>query len=429
MNTYQETLDYLYSRLPVYSRIGAAAYKKDLDNTIALCNILNNPQNNFKSIHIAGTNGKGSTSHILAAILQQAGYKTGLYTSPHLKDFRERIRVNGKMIEKNFIIDFAEKYKRDFEAIQPSFFEMTVGLCFEYFKVQQVDIAVIETGLGGRLDSTNIITPRLSVITNISFDHKDLLGNTLEKIAAEKAGIIKRNVPVVIGETQSESKNIFIQKAEEENAPIHFADKMWTVTTSIREKEILKLKIENTIQKIQTEYELDLTGDYQKKNIITILASVAQLRLSGFSISESSLHNALAHVKQITGLRGRWDILSNDPLTITDVGHNEAGIKEVLQQLSHYAGRKIHFVLGFVKEKDVSSILRLFPKEQTYYFCKPGIDRGMDAVTLQQKAQEAGLKGKIYPSVTSAVFAAKASAGKNDVIYIGGSTFVVSEIF
>lgn len=417
MNTYGETLNYLYSQLPMYSRIGAAAYKENLDNTIALCNILGNPQKGFKSIHIAGTNGKGSTSHILAAILQQAGYKTGLYTSPHLKDFRERIRVNGKMIEEDFITEFVCKYKNDFKDIQPSFFEMTVGLCFNYFKEQKIDIAIIETGLGGRLDSTNIITPLLSVITNISFDHKDLLGDTLEKIAGEKAGVIKRNVPVVIGETHIETKDVFIRKVKEQNSTIVFADDEYNRTLFNNHQDLIEY------------FSLDLIGYYQKKNILTVLASVEQLRKAGYKISNSALHNALSHVKQITGLRGRWEVLSTEPLTIADVAHNEAGIKEVLQQLSHYANRKIHFVLGFVKEKDISAILNLFPKEQTYYFCKPDIDRGLDTVTLQQKAQEAGLKGKIYPSVASAVSAAKASAGKNDVIYIGGSTFVVSEVF
>ncbi len=413
---YEQTLQYLYSQLPMYSRIGTAAYKDNLDNTYALCNILGNPQKDFRSIHIAGTNGKGSTSHILAAILQQSGYKTGLYTSPHLKDFRERIRVNGKMIEERFVTEFVSKYKSDFENIHPSFFEMTVGLCFEYFKEQNIDVAVIETGLGGRLDSTNIITPLLSVITNISYDHKDLLGDTLEKIATEKAGIIKRNIPVVIGETHKETKDVFIKKAKEQNSVIVFADDKNNHTSFNNHQDLLKY------------FSLDLAGYYQQKNMLTVLASVEQLRKSGYKISGSALHNACAHVKQITGLRGRWDILSKEPLTIADVGHNEAGIKEILQQLSHYTNRKIHFVLGFVKEKDISSILKLFPKEQTYYFCKPSIDRGLDIVTLQQKANEAGLKGQTYPSVLSAVSTAKKSADNNDIIFIGGSTFVVAEI-
>jgi len=411
----------------MYSRIGAAAYKEDLHNTIALCNTLNNPQQHFKSVHIAGTNGKGSVSHILASILQQAGYKTGLYTSPHLKDFRERIRVNGKMIEESYVVEFVERYKNDFETIQPSFFEMTVGLCFEYFKEQKVDVAVIETGLGGRLDSTNIITPLLSVITNISYDHKDLLGDTLEKIAVEKAGIIKRHVPVIIGETQPETRNVFSEKAKAENAPIVFADESASVV-EVKSNDSLHISVQNSKLKILHDYLLDLIGSYQQKNILTVLASVEQLRRVGFKISESALHNALAHTRQITGLRGRWDILSREPLTITDVGHNEAGIKEIMQHLLHYGNRKIHFVLGFVKEKDISSILKLFPVNQTYYFCKPVIERGLDTVTLKEKATEAGLIGDAYPSVAAAYSAAKNSAGKDDIIYIGGSTFVVAEV-
>jgi len=423
---YSETLDYLFSQLPMFHRIGAAAYKADLNNTIAICNRLNNPQNNFKSIHIAGTNGKGSNSHMLAAIMQTAGYKTGLYTSPHLKDFRERIRINGEMISEKKVIDFVEKYSKQFEEIKPSFFEWTVGLSFKFFEEEKIDIAVIETGLGGRLDSTNIITPLLSVITNISYDHKDLLGDTLQKIAVEKAGIIKQNIPVVIGETQSETKNIFIQKAKEHSAPIVFADEHFKISEKKYSgfNQTLTVTAENKSQ----DYTLDLSGNYQQKNICTVLAAVTELRKQNFNIPDEQIHHALLNTKQITGLRGRWEILNSSPLTIVDVGHNEAGIMEVMEQIHSLKKETVHFVLGMVGDKDRKNILQLLPKNFIYYFCKPNIPRGLDEKILFAEATSIGLKGKYFPSVQSAYDEAKKNASENDLIFIGGSTFVVAEI-
>lgn len=423
---YSETLDYLFSQLPMFHRIGAAAYKADLNNTIAICNSLNNPQNNFKSLHIAGTNGKGSTSHMLAAILQTAGYKTGLYTSPHLKDFRERIRINGEMIPEKKVIDFVEKYSKQFEEIKPSFFEWTVGLAFEFFAEEKIDIAIIETGLGGRLDSTNIITPLLSIITNISFDHKDLLGDTLQKIAIEKAGIIKQNIPVVIGESQSETKNVFIQKAREQNASIVFADEHFKVTRKIYSGHLQTLTV--TSENKSQEYTLDLSGNYQQKNICTVFAAVTELRKQNFKITDEQIHQALLNTKQITGLRGRWEILNNQPLTIVDVGHNEAGIKEVMEQIHSLKKETVHFVLGIVGDKDRKNILQLLPKNFTYYFCKPNIPRGLDEKILFEEATAIGLKGNYFSSVQSAYDEAKKNASENDLIFIGGSTFVVAEI-
>ena len=410
----------------MFHRIGAAAYKADLNNTIAICNSLNNPHNNFKSIHIAGTNGKGSTSHMLAAVLQTAGYKTGLYTSPHLKDFRERIRINGEMIAEKKVIDFVEKYSKQFEKIKPSFFEWTVGLAFEFFAEEKIDIAVIETGLGGRLDSTNIITPLLSIITNISFDHKDLLGDTLEKIAIEKAGIIKPNIPVVIGEFQSETKNIFLHKAKELTTPIVFADEQFKV--SGKNYSGFKQTLIVTSKNKSENYTLDLSGNYQQKNICTFLAAVAELRKLNFIITDEHIRQALANTKQITGLRGRWEVLNNQPLTIADVGHNEAGIKDVMEQIHSLQKEEVHFVLGMVGDKDRKNILQLLPKNFIYYFCKPNIPRGLDEKVLFEEATTIGLKGKYFRSVQAAFNEAKKNASENDLIFIGGSTFIVAEI-
>ncbi len=410
----------------MFHRIGAAAYKADLNNTIAICNSLNNPQNNFRSIHIAGTNGKGSTSHMLAAVLQTAGYRTGLYTSPHLKDFRERIRINGEMISEKKVIDFVKKYSKQFEEIKPSFFEWTVGLAFEFFAEEKVDVAVIETGLGGRLDSTNIITPLLSIISNISFDHKDLLGDTLQKIATEKAGIIKQNIPVVIGESQDETKNVFIHKAKELTAPIVFADEHFKVSKKIYSEFHQTLSV--TSENKSKEFTLDLSGNYQQKNICTVLAAVAELRKQNFKISDEQIHLALSNTKQITGLRGRWEILQPQPLTIADVGHNEAGIKEVMEQIHSLKKETVHFVLGMVGDKDRKNILELLPKNFIYYFCKPNIPRGLDEKILFEEATTIGLKGNFFTSVQSAYDKAKKNASENDLIFIGGSTFVVAEI-
>lgn len=402
---YPETLDYLFSQLPMYQRVGNAAYKANLDNTYRLSEILNHPEKQFKSVHIAGTNGKGSTSHMLAAVLQEAGYKVGLYTSPHLKDFRERIKINGEMISKNDVIDFVKEYKHEFEKIQLSFFEWTVGLAFHYFAKQKVDIAIVETGLGGRLDSTNIITPEVAVITNISMDHTQFLGDTLAKIAAEKAGIIKSTIPIVIGETQAEIKPVFIEKAKQLNAPIQFAD-------------------EGLIQ----EYESDLKGAYQQKNKKTVVATINVLQQLGWKIAENHIKQGLLNVVKNTGLMGRWQVLSKQPFTVCDTGHNEAGIKLILAQINQQSFEKLHFVLGVVNDKDITNILQLLPKNATYYFCQANIPRALEVSVLAEKATAVGLLGTTFPSVEAAYQAAQKNATAQDMIFIGGSTFVVAEV-
>jgi dihydrofolate synthase / folylpolyglutamate synthase len=427
--TYQQTIDYLYAQLPMFSRIGSAAYKADLHNTIALCNSIGNPQHHFKTIHIAGTNGKGSTSHMLAAILQSAGYKTGLYTSPHIKDFRERIRVNGEMIQEAAVVEFVARTKEKSDEISPSFFELTVAMAFDYFAAEKCDIAVIETGLGGLLDSTNIITPILSIITNIGYDHQHILGNTLQEIAVQKAGIIKENVPVVIGETLPETKKIFIATANKKNAEIFLAEDLF-VTQSISFKENI---LECTVHEIMTcknkIFKLGLTGLYQAKNICTVLESVEQLKNIGFNISETAQNNGLLHVKEMTGLRGRWDVLQQNPTIITDVAHNKDGITQVLQQLQFsYRKSNIHFVLGFVKDKDVAEVLSLFPKNARYYFTNAHIPRALPAAALAEKAELAGLTGKCFDNVNDAIAKAKTNALANDVIMICGSFFVIAEM-
>ncbi len=428
---YQQTLDYLFSQLPMFQRIGSAAYKADLDNTIAICKLLDNPEKKFKSIHIAGTNGKGSTSHMLASVLQSAGLKVGLYTSPHLKDFRERIKINGEMISQQNVVEFVEKYKTDFEKIQPSFFEMTVGLAFDYFANQKVDIAVIEVGLGGRLDSTNIIFPELSIITNISLDHIALLGNTLEKIAIEKAGIIKSGIPVVIGENQLDIKDTFIQIASEKNAPIIFAEENYkaiNVHHKKNDKLFLNMDIIKDKELKYENLECELLGLYQQKNIPTVLCAIEILNQKGFSLSEKVIRQGIKNVVKQTGLLGRWQIIDNQPLVIADTGHNEAGVKEVLAQIANTSHDHLHFVLGMVNDKDISTILNLLPKNATYYFCKASIPRALDESELASKARLVGLKGEIYDSVSKALYTAKSVATESDLIFIGGSTFTVAEI-
>ncbi|MBL7137842.1 MAG: bifunctional folylpolyglutamate synthase/dihydrofolate synthase [Bacteroidales bacterium] len=415
---YKETLSWLYSHLPMYQRIGAAAYKANLDNTIALCNLLGNPQNSFRSVHVAGTNGKGSVSHMLASILQEHGLKTGLYTSPHLKDFRERIRVNGSMIPKRNVTRFINKYREAFEEIRPSFFEMTVGLAFEHFRQESVDIAVVEVGMGGRLDSTNIITPLVSVITNISFDHMQFLGDTLEKIAIEKAGIIKPGIPVVIGETQPELESLFRKRARQVGSKIVFADQL--PRYEIRDAR-------NAIQDPASSIQDPLHGHYQKKNIITSLGVINLLNQTGYKISKKSIHKGIRNVTENTGLQGRWQVLSQTPLTICDIGHNEAGIREVVQQLSKTPHQQLHMVFGLVNDKEISHILHLLPTEATCYFCKADIPRGLDAKELHIQAEKQGLKGTFYRSVREALTAARNTATPDDLIFIGGSTFVVAE--
>lgn len=426
---YQETLQYLYSQLPMFSRIGPAAYKKDIHNTVELCNALGNPQNQFKSIHIAGTNGKGSTSHMLAAVLQQQGYKTGLYTSPHLKDFGERIRINGAMIDPEFVIQFTQKTKTICKSIQPSFFELTVAMAFEYFALQKVDIAVIETGLGGRLDSTNIINPILSIITNIGLDHTQLLGNTLEAIASEKAGIIKQNTPIVIGEVLPETKIVFEEKANSTQSLIFFAEDHYEISVKEHQNNRMVCEVLNKKTTESKELITDLNGLYQTKNLKTLLTSIDILNKNQFVIEEENWIAAVAHIKKLTGLRGRWDIISNDPTIILDVAHNKDGIQTLLDQLnSNYLNSKFHFVLGFVNDKDIDSILDLLPKESSYYFTNAHIERALPHEKLMLFAKEKNLNGESFDNINKAIVSAKNNAQKNDVIIACGSFFTLAEI-
>jgi len=424
---YQQTLDYLFARLPMYQRIGAAAYKADLKNTLRIAEILGKPQQKIKTIHVAGTNGKGSSSHMLAAVLQQCGYRTGLYTSPHLLDFRERIKINGKMIPKNYVSDFVDKYKEAFEPIEPSFFEWSVGLALDYFAHEEVDVAIMEVGLGGRLDSTNIINPEVCLITNISFDHMNLLGDSLEKISAEKAGIIKSRIPVVISQYQSESAAIFSAKARELRAPIEFADKNYKVIST----KIVDHKREVSLLNKQTEkeenYLLDLTGTYQLKNLLGVLNLLTFIEKNGFMIEPDNVYAALQQVVKLTGLQGRWQTLGEKPLVIADTGHNEDGIRQVLNNLETLAYKKLHFVFGAVNDKDVSKILNLLPKDAQYYFVRANIPRALPEEDLKKAAAELNLSGLAFPSVEAGLQAAKKAANKSDLILIGGSTFVVAD--
>ncbi len=426
--TYAKTLDYLFQQLPMFHRIGPAAYKADLNNTLAICKYLKHPEKKFKSVHVAGTNGKGSSSHMLAAVLQQCGYKTGLYTSPHLIDFRERIRINGKMIPKKNVIDFVEQHKSKFEKIKPSFFEWTVGLAFDYFAKEKVDVAVIEVGLGGRLDSTNVIQPLVSLITNIGYDHTNLLGDTLEKIAAEKAGIIKPKTPVIISERQKETEKVFIRKSKKENAPIIFAqDDYLCFYHRWKEDhaEISVLKKSTADFKI---YSLDLTGEYQRKNLGGVLSALDVLKTKKFKIQDKAVVDALSRVKKLTGLRGRFEILRKNPRVICDTGHNAEGISEVLAMIEKIPHNKLHIVFGVVNDKDPSKILKLFPEKAKYYFTKAAIPRALDQNELQLLAKKNGLKGTAYPDVISGYEAALKSAGDDDLVYVGGSTFIVADL-
>jgi len=400
--TYQQTLDWMFAQLPMFQREGEIAFKKDLTNILAFSKELNFPERKFKSIHVGGTNGKGSTSHMLASILQEAGYKVGLYTSPHLKSFTERIKINGDEIPKRKVKSFIDAHKDFLERQKLSFFEMTVGLAFDYFGDEKVDIAIIEVGLGGRLDSTNIITPEISVITNIGLDHTQFLGETLPEIAYEKAGIIKNNIPVIIGEEQSEVKSVFLNKAKECTSKISFASDD------------------------PQDYKSDLLGDYQKSNTKTVVAAIRQLK--GFSISQKHIFDGLLHVVKNTGLKGRWQILQENPKVICDTAHNTEGLKIVLNQLKKENYKKLHFVLGVVSDKKLEDILPMFPNEATYYFCKPDIPRGLSEAILQEKAAFFNLFGKKYTSVKKAYKSALLNANQEDTIYIGGSTFVVAEI-
>ena len=403
--TYQETLDWMFLQLPMYQNVGKTAFKKDLTNSVLLSEHLNFPEKSFNSIHVAGTNGKGSTSHMLASVLQEAGYKVGLYTSPHLKDYTERIKINGKPIAQESVVQFIEDNNAFLKQHRLSFFEMTVGLAFDYFAKQKVDIAIIEVGLGGRLDSTNIITPLISVITNIGLDHTQMLGETLPEIAAEKAGIIKQDTPVVVGEHQEEVHPVFYKKAMECNADLFLADKQ-----------------------IHTSYETDLLGSYQLKNLKTAVLTLEVLSDFGFEISEEHLKLGFKSVVENTGLLGRWQMLAEHPKTFCDTAHNREGLTLVLNQLKKEAYKNLHIVLGVVNDKDLDAILPMFPKEAKYYYCKPNIPRGLDASELKSKCDSFGFKGAIYNSVTDAYKTAQQNASLNDFIYIGGSTFVVAEV-
>ena len=402
---YKETTAWMFSRLPMYQQQGGAAYKEDLSRTLKLAAQLNYPERKFKSVHVGGTNGKGSTAHMIAAILQEAGFKVGLYTSPHLKDFRERIKINGAMISEQFVVEFVAHQKAFLEDHQLSFFEMTVGMAFSYFEKENVDIAIIEVGLGGRLDSTNIISPEVSVITNIGLDHTQFLGDTLQEIAAEKSGIIKENTPIVIGETQDEVQSIFKQKANNLNANIYFAD-----------------------VSIHKTFPCSLRGNYQKKNIKTVLQTIKLLQARGHKISEEHIQNGFLNVQKNTGLRGRWEVLSETPKIICDTAHNMQGLSLVLNQLLSRSYDSLHIVLGMVRDKSVGKLVNLFPVDAKYYFCKPNVPRGIEAETIAQIFKEKGCNGQVYSSVNEAFSTAKAEAKEQDLIFVGGSTFVVAEV-
>ena len=426
--TYQQTIDYLFTRLPMFSRIGADAIKKDTTNTIELCQLLGNPHQKFRSIHIAGTNGKGSVSHMLAAILQTAGYKTGLYTSPHLKDFRERIRINGEMIPQQFVIDFVQRMQGAIEELNPSFFEITVAMAFDFFAREKVDIAVIEVGLGGRLDSTNIITPEVSVITNISRDHMNILGDTIEKIAFEKAGIIKENIPVVIGETSSSTSPVFEKVATSKHSPIVFADQVRYVSGWKFEQGYLHVETANLVKDEHHVYSLDLTCYYQTKNLVTVLETIAQLQRDDWKVSDAHIDKALRQVKKMTGLQGRWEIIHQHPTIVLDVAHNADGIKQVASQIELSTYKDLHIVIGLVKDKEIEMVLSLLPKEATYYFTRAGIPRAVPELELRQKGNSIGLKGEHFPTVNQALEAARNHAHKDDLIIVCGSVFVVGEV-
>lgn len=435
--TYRETLEYLYSRLPAFTRIGKAAYKADLNNITALSEALGNPHQKFRSVHIAGTNGKGSCSHYLASVFQEAGYKTGLFTSPHLKDFRERIRINGRCISQKKVIAFCEQHRGIFEELKPSFFEMTVALAFQHFASEKVDIAIIETGLGGRLDSTNIMQPECSLITNISFDHTDLLGDTLEKIAVEKAGIIKPGVPVIISETDSISGEIFKKKAAEEKAEIYFADQLTEIESP---KQIFRTErlLLTGIASVQTdsknknsaklEIESPLPGMYQLKNLKGVLVTCEVLQRAGWKIGTTAIERGINRVVENTRLHGRWELRSTNPAVIFDTGHNVAGVQEVLEQLKLQKFEHLHIVWGMASDKDISKVLAILPKEAKYYFCKANLPRALDAEDLKNQAAAMGLQGTAWGSVKKAFAAAKKAAGKADLVLVGGSTFVVAEL-
>lgn len=422
--TYEETLHYLYTSTPLFQNVGKDAYKEGLENTHELDKHFGHPHKQFKTIHIAGTNGKGSCSHTLAAILQSAGYKTGLYTSPHLVDFRERIRVNGTPVPKDYVTSFVEENRSFFEPLHPSFFELTTAMAFKYFAEQHVDVAIIEVGLGGRLDCTNIITPDMCIITNISFDHTQFLGNTLEKIAKEKAGIIKSGIPVVIGETSTETRTVFQNKAAETHAPITFAEDKSLVEDWKTGTDGYRI--------YQTKDYADLKGElgglYQIKNTNTILTAVRQLKQIGYTITEQDVRNGFANVCKLTGLMGRWQTIETSPKVICDTGHNVGGISYIVEQLKHETYKHLHIVIGMVNDKDISGVLSLLPKDADYYFTQASVKRALPAEEMAQKAYAANLQGSYYDNVQTALEAAKAKADKDDLIFVGGSSFIVADL-
>ena len=423
MMTYAETLEYMFARLPMYQRIGGAAYKADLDNTITLCRNLGNPERHFTAVHVAGTNGKGSVSNLVASVLQQAGFKTGLYTSPHYRDFRERIRIDGREIPEEQVVAFIDQYRPMLEEIELSFFEMTVGMAFHHFADEQVDIAVVEVGMGGRLDSTNVITPLVSVITNIGLDHTQFLGDTLAKIAAEKAGIIKQGVPVVIGETQPEIKTTFETIAGERNAPITYADQNWQIASDNQQQTNILFK-----NKPFLTTHLPLHGSYQYKNLRTALEAIRQLDNTRFKVSKETIAAGIKNVVVNTGIRGRWQILSTRPLTIADSGHNAHGLQMVMDNINATPHRELHIIIGVVNDKNLDAMMKLLPKTAHYYFCKANIPRALPAEELARVAAKWQLQGSAFPTVSLAWQAARQKAHPDDLIFIGGSTFVVAEL-
>ncbi len=425
---YDETINYLFTFLPMFQRIGAAAYKSDLGNTIALMEALDNPQHKFKAIHVAGTNGKGSTSHLLASLLREKGLKVGLHTSPHLKDFRERIRVDGIMVEKDWVVDFVAKNKALIEKIQPSFFETAVAMAFKYFEEQKVDIAIIEVGMGGRLDSTNVLSPLMSIITNIGIDHTMFLGEDLSSIAGEKAGIIKENTPVIIGQTHKETSPVFISKARENDSPIYFADQIYSIRNARHLDSKLILDIYKKGDLIYKDLVSVLSGDYQTKNIITVISAIDVLGKLGYKFSEQEIRQGFLNLQTNAKLMGRWQTLSENPLTICDTGHNEDGLNYIIKQISQTPHNNLHFVLGMVNDKEIDKVLSLLPKKADYYLCKADIPRGLDVEILAEKARETGLNYSIYSSVQDALRAAQTKAMKGDLVFVGGSTFTVAEV-
>ncbi|MCK5370234.1 MAG: bifunctional folylpolyglutamate synthase/dihydrofolate synthase [Cyclobacteriaceae bacterium] len=423
---FKDTLEYMYTLLPMYQRVGKIAFKKDLTNTIKLCEILGNPQHKFKSIHIAGTNGKGSSAHMIASVLQSAGYKTGLYTSPHLKSFTERIKIDGREVEEQFVCDFIDGIKSEIEEIQPSFFEITVAMAFKYFLMQQVDVAVIEVGLGGRLDSTNVVTPIVSLITSIGLDHTDMLGETLPEIAFEKAGIIKEDVPVVISESQHEITKVFKRKAHELNAPLFFADQEYDVSVSQNSSIDLEFNAKSSTNTITAK--TDLAGEYQIKNIPGVMKVLDLMNLQGFHISDDHIHNGFSHVVKNTGLLGRWQKIHDNPLTICDTVHNELGIKCLIRQIEKIQYDNLYIIWGSVEGKDLRGVFKHLPKDAIYYFCEASVPRALKAELLQKKAMDFGCRGLVVRNVNVAIEVAREKAGQNDLVFIGGSNFIIAEI-